>query len=140
VTNVGELWEPLRQIVTNLGLLLYYLALLALQWALLLAWLAWWLWGVNWSKVWPVLARGGWLVLVLLLVTAALAWSQMAPSTCNCVGFTVIPNFWWQLGAVGLLAAATLFCGWLQGVFGWQPAEISLEPPEPAAGHDGQHH
>ena len=28
-----------------------------------------------------------------------------------------------------LLAALTLLCGWLQGLLGWTPAEVNLEPP-----------
>jgi hypothetical protein len=54
----------------------------------------------------------------------------------------VVPNFLWQLGAVGALAAIALFCGWLQGYFGWTPEEVSVEPA-PAAhghGHDHGHH
>jgi hypothetical protein len=77
--------------------------------------------------------------LVLILVVSALVWSQLAPSDCSCLGFITVPNFWWQLGGVGLLAAVTLFCGWLQGVFGWTPAEVELEPPMPA-GHGHGHH
>jgi hypothetical protein len=49
-----------------------------------------------------------------------------------------IPNFWWQLGGVGLLVGTALFCGWLQGVLGWTPEEIDLEPPVHAAAH-GHH-
>lgn len=102
-----------------------------MRWSLLIVWLAWWLWGVNWKKAWPVLAQGAWLPVLLLVVVASLVWSELAPSNCTCLGFTTVPNFWWQLGAVGLLVAVTLLCGWLQGVFGWEPAEINLEPPHP---------
>jgi hypothetical protein len=135
---VAGFWETLWQLVNNLGTLLVYLIGYALHWALLIAWLAWWLWGVNWSRAWPVLARGGWAVVVLLWVVGALVWSQLAPSTCHCLGFTTVPNFWWQLGATGLLLAATILCGWLQGVFGWQPADIDLEPV--ATGANGRDH
>src|SRR5207253_3216218 len=104
----------------------------------LMAWVAWWVWGVDWRAAWRALAAGAWLPVVLLMVVSALVWSQMAPSDCSCLGFTTVPNFWWQLGAVGLLGALTLFCGWLQGVMGWTPSEISLQPP--AAHHHGQDH
>ena len=83
-------------------------------------------------------AGGAWAPAVLLLVVAALIWSRLAPGPCNCLGFVTVPNFWWQLGEVGLIAALTLFCGWLQGVLGWTPREISLEPPAHAAVHE--HH
>ncbi|MFN4259463.1 MAG: hypothetical protein ACK4RK_09190 [Gemmataceae bacterium] len=111
------------------------LAALGLQYALLIAWVAWWLCGANWKKIWPVLAQGAWLPLVLLMVAGALVWSQLAPSACTCLGFVTVGNFWWQLGAVGLLAASALLCGWLQGVLQWTPPEIDLEPPAAEHGH-----
>jgi hypothetical protein len=137
---VTDLWEPLTALVVNLGRVLAALLWWALSYSLAIAWVAWWLWGVNWRTLWPVLARGAWVVAVLAIVVVALVWSQMAPSTCNCLGIITVPNFWWQLGAVSLLACLTLFCGWLQGVFGWQPAEIPLEPPAEAAGAAHGHH
>ena len=113
----------------------------AWYWLLLIAWLAWWLWGVNWKNAWTVLAQGAWLPVLLLMIVSALVWSQIAPSDCSCLGFVRVANFWWQLGGVGLLVAVTLFCGWLQGVLGWTPSEISLEPPPaPALEHGHGHH
>jgi hypothetical protein len=87
---------------------------------------------VNWKKTWSVLAQGAWAPVVLLMVVGALVWSQISPTTAG-------PNFWWQLGWVSVLAAVTLFCGWLQGVFGWTPAEINLDPPAAGHGHDHGH-
>jgi hypothetical protein len=111
------------------------------SWLLIVPWLAWWLWGVNWKRAWAVLAEGAWLPILLIMVIAALVWSALAPSDCTCLGVFKVPNFWWQLGAVSLLAALTLFCGWLQGVFGWIPVEVSLEPPAaPAAEHGHGNH
>ena len=111
-----------------------------LNWLLLIPWLAWWLWGVNWKSVWPVLAEGAWLPVLLIMIVTALVWSEIAPSDCGCLGFVTIPNFWWQLGGVGLLAAVTLLCGWLQTAFGWSPAEVSLEPTTaPALEHEHGH-
>jgi hypothetical protein len=52
----------------------------------------------------------------------------------------VLANFWWQLGAVGLIAGSALFCGWLQGYFGWTPAEMELEPAVHAAEAGHGHH
>jgi hypothetical protein len=78
---------------------------------------------------------------VLLIFSAALVWSRIAPSDCSCLGFVTVANFWWQLGGIGLLAALTLFCGWVQGYFGWAPAEIELEPAADAGhGHSHEHH
>ncbi len=133
-----SIFQNLWQIVLDLLGVAVQILSLGMTWSLLIAWLAWWLWGVNWAKVWPVLARGAWMPFVLLMFTSALVWSRMAPSACNCLGFATIPNFWWQLGAVGLLVAVTLFCGWLQGLMNWAPAEISFDPPAPSAHH--HHH
>jgi hypothetical protein len=102
-------------------------------------WCAWWLWGVNWIKLWPTLAKGAWVPVVLLTLVAAGAWTQLQPSQCDCLGFMTIPNGWWQLGTVALLVATALFCGWLQGYFGWMPEEISVEPPAQEHGFDHGH-
>jgi hypothetical protein len=140
VNAVPEILQTLEQLVVLLGKLLSELLQFALAWSLLLAWLAWWLWGVNWKKAWPVLAQGAWVPALLLLVVSALVWSQLAPSACSCLGFVTVPNFWWQLGAVGLLTAVTLLCGWLQGVFHWAPADVNLDPPAAVAHGDGHGH
>ena len=34
-------------------------------------WCAWWLWCVDWKKAWPVLAEGGLVVVVLLMILPA---------------------------------------------------------------------
>jgi hypothetical protein len=140
VTEVNDLLQTLQELVIVLGRLLSELLQPILASSLLIAWLAWWLWGVNWTKTWRVLAQGAWAPVVLLMIASALVWSQMAPSDCSCLGLVTVANFWWQLGAVGLLVAVTLLCGWLQGVFGWAPAEVSLDPPATAPFHDGQGH
>jgi hypothetical protein len=135
-----SIFQNLWQIVLDLGMIVVQLLALAMQWSLLIAWLAWWLLGVNWRNLWPALAKGAWAPVVLLIVVSALVWSRIAPGECNCLGFVTVPNFWWQLGAVSLLVAVTLFCGWLQGLFGWTPPELSLDPPAHAEhGHDHGH-
>jgi hypothetical protein len=137
---VAEQWQLIEQIFQNLGKLLAPVWHFLLAWLLLVVWIIWWLWGVNWRKAWPVLAEGAWLPVVLLMIVGALAWAEMAPSDCTCLVLVTVPNFWWQLGAVGLLMAVTLFCGWLQGVMDWTPEEISLEPPLAVAGAHGHGH
>lgn len=109
-----------------------------LTWGLLIAWVAWWLWGANWKTIWPALAQGAWAPLVLLVVVSALVWSQIAPGDCTCLGFMSIPNFWWQLGEVSLLTGLALFCGWLQAYFHWTPEPVNFEPA--AVGHHDHGH
>jgi hypothetical protein len=90
-------------------------------------WCVWWLAAVNWKKLWPALAQGAWAPAVLLLVMATLVWSRLVPGELG-----------WQLTVVGSLACLALFCGWLQGSFGWTPPEIVLEPAA-ETGHDHFH-
>lgn len=137
-----ELSQTLWLLVEVLFLLVQQVAALVLQYSLVLAWLAYALWGINWSRACSILTQGGWAPAVLLLVLMALVWSQIAPRPYDFLGLVRVPNFWWQLGAVGILAALTLFCGWLQGLLHWQPAELSLEPPAPSHdnGHGHSHH
>src|SRR5262245_27628023 len=111
----------------------------ALRWWLVLLWIAWWLWAVNWSKAWPVLSRGAWVPFVLVVVLAALAWSQVAPSSGTLFGVLALTNFWWQLVASAALAATALFCGWLQGLMGWTPTDVSLAVHAAADDGDGHH-
>jgi hypothetical protein len=134
---VGELWRLLTNLVGDFLYLAVFLISRALSWSLVIAWFAWWSWGVNWKKTWPVLKGGAWVVVVLAMITGALVWSQIAPSEWTGLEFITIPNFWWQLVAMALLTALTLFCGWLQGVLGWTPAEVELDSPQRfAADHD----
>jgi hypothetical protein len=135
-----EIGQTLWHLVLDLGTLAVAILALALRWGLVLAWLAWWLWGVNWKKVWPVLAQGAWAPLVLLIILAALTWSSLDPVACDCLGFVTLPTFWWQLLGVCLLVGLTFLCGWLQGMFGWEPVDVNLEPPLPAHGHEPAHH
>jgi len=135
-----EILNTLLDLVLNIGTLIKQVFVLSMGHVLMIVWIAWWLWAVNWKKAWPVLARGAWAPAVLLVVVGALVWSRIAPSDFG-LGFMILPNFWWQLVAVGLLAGVALFCGWLQGVMGWTPPEISLEPPVVHdAGHGGHGH
>jgi hypothetical protein len=86
-------------------------------------WCAWWLWGVSWRKTWPILAAGGWAPVVLLSLLATVIWTVLDPVACTCLVFVTLPAFWGHLGSVLLLVLAALFCGWLQGKFGWAPED-----------------
>jgi hypothetical protein len=137
--TVPELFRTLIDLLQLLTLQLLPEVLgLILRWALPLVWVAWWLWGVNWKKAWPVLAEGAWVPLVLLGILAALVWSMIWPEELPLFGTALVPNFWWQLIAVGLLIGTALFCGWLQRYFGWTTPEVNLEPVPASA--DVAHH
>jgi hypothetical protein len=136
-----EFWNLLVPVVVALWELLLYVGSAILYWLLPISWIAWWLFGVNWNRAWPALRSGAWVGVVLFMFVGAFVWSQLAPSDYNVLSIVSIPNFWWQLLAVAILTGLTLFCGWLQGVMGWTPAEIDLDAAEhagDAAGH-GHH-
>jgi hypothetical protein len=100
------------------------------------------LWAINWQKMGPTLREGASLPLVLLLVLVALVWSQIKPTDIMLFGVISVGNFWWQLGATGLLAALGLFAGWIQDRYHWYPQEVPTAPPAHDHGHDdhGQGH
>jgi hypothetical protein len=137
--SLARIFTTLEQLIGNLALLGWEILQLGAYWALLILWVAWWIGAVDWRRAWPVLGRGGWAPLVLLWIAAALVWSRISPSDCP-----YLANFWWQLGYVGMLLGIALICGWLQGVFGWAPAEISFDPPahhdDHGHGHGHDHH
>lgn len=133
------IWQAALNLLTDVGQLLGLLLALAAHWGLWLLWVVWWLGAVNWRRCWDALARGAWAPVVLLMVLTALVWSRLQPAPCECLGVVTVPSFWWQLGHVGLLAAVALFCGWLQGVFHWAPAELDLEPPVHGTDHVHDH-
>jgi len=130
---VTELLQALLQV----GLALAKLILeIHVGWLLLAAWGAWWLWGVSWKNLWPVLRQGGWAPLGLLTFIAALAWACVFPGGGLFLGMIPIGSFGWHLAYVALAVGLALFCGWLQGFFHWTPPEIELEPPPT---HDHSH-
>lgn len=121
IDNLARLLAVLWDMVLQLTPILIAI----LPWAL---WSAWWLFAVNWRKAWPMLAEGGWVPVVLLMIVAGFAWAMIDARACNCLGFTTVSNGWWQFGYVCTLSALALLCGWLQGYFAWTPQEIGVEP------------
>ena len=134
-----NIWQTLVLLVQTIGTLFIQLSSLGLHWLLWIIWAAWWLGGVNAKKMRHVLACGSWAPAVLLIILVALVWSSIDPRACECLGFIKLPNFWWQLGYVSMLAATALFCGWLQSVFHWTPPEIHFDPPAHGHGHGHGH-
>lgn len=136
--SLSELISRLSETVSGLGGVLAWLIMFALAWSLVIAWVAWWLWGVNWTRARDALRHGGWIPVCLLIFVAALVWSRLAPRPLS-LGFTNVPNFWWQLAATGLLAGGTLFLGWLQGAMGWTPPDYPIYPEGDDHGHGHAH-
>ena len=61
-----QLLDSLLQLMIALWSTFYSLAVLVLQYAPLIAWVAFWLLADNWEKYRHVLANGGWIGLILI--------------------------------------------------------------------------
>src|SRR5262249_49310853 len=119
--------------------LLMQLASLGFHWVVWIFWAAWCLWGINWYKARHVLAMGAWAPAILLILLTAIAWSRLDARPCQFLGTMTLPNFWWQLGYVSILAGIAMICGWLQTVLHWTPHDINLEPTPHRHGHGHDH-
>jgi hypothetical protein len=139
--------EALLTSLVDLFLALWSLlvAVLALvvPWTPLIAWLAYWLFAADWSKLWPVLAKGGWIAVVLIGLMMAMIWGVVAPPTGGhhvILGLT-LSNFVGKFVYVTALLVMLLLCGSVQlsGACGnW--ASFPEPEPEDDHGHDGHGH
>jgi hypothetical protein len=141
-------------IVQNFVQLLYafwelLISLLAVivPWTPLVAWVAFWLYAVNWVKLAQVLLRGGLVALILLGLVATLVWGVVAPpegGAHHLLGLSV-GNYVGKFVYVTALIVIMIICGSVQlaGLCGsW--ANFPEEAPEPehgdAHGHDAHGH
>ncbi len=129
---VGVFWSLLDVVVA--------LVLVVLPWMPFLAWVGFWTFAVNWKKAYPVLQRGGFIGIFLLMFLAVMVWGAVAPppeETHSLFGLTV-SNYAGKLIYVTTLTCVALLCGSIQlsGTFG--PGEEDsgdqLQPGH-AAGH-----
>ena len=139
-TTDPSIWQTLVLLFHTIGTLLIQLSSLGLHWLVWIIWIAWCLWGVNWKKARHFLACGAWAPAILLVFLIAMVWSRIEPRACDCLGFAKLPNFWWQLGYVSMLAGVAMICGWLQSAFHWTPHDINLDPPAHGHGEHGHAH
>src|SRR5438270_12555506 len=73
--------KALSQVIYSVWeLVLALLAILA-PWTPLAAWIAFWLFAVNWVKLREILAKGGWVGLVLIGAIMVLVWGSIAPGS-----------------------------------------------------------
>jgi len=110
------LLENLAQLFGALWNLIYALLAGVLPWTPLLAWVVFWLFGVNWEKLRGVLLSGGWIGLVLLGIVMILVWGVVAPpeaGTHSLLGLTV-SNFVGKTVYVTMLFSIMLLCGSVQ--------------------------
>lgn len=73
-----ELLVSLWNVVVAVALLVWTLVLFLAPWTPLLAWIAFWLFAVNWRQLSPILAKGGWIGVLLAAWVAILVWSSVS--------------------------------------------------------------
>jgi hypothetical protein len=96
---------------------------------------------VDWRRLWPVLAAGGWAPLVLIGIMVGAVALMIWPKSIELTPGWMIPIGMWQFGGAGLLVCLVLFCGWVQTRIGYAPPVIDLDEPSHAAGgHDDHGH
>lgn len=85
-------------------------------WAPLIAWIAFWLLAVNWEKLYPVLAKGAAIGVVLIGLMTILVWGLIAPppdGVHHLFGLKVF-NFVGKTIYVTMLTTIALLCGSVQ--------------------------
>ena len=135
VTSILQLLQALLQVLLSL-------INVAVPWLPLLAWIAFWGLAVNWSKAFPILRRGGYFGVLLLMLAAVLVWGSVAPPEGGqhfLLGLSV-SNYTGKFLYVTMLTCIALLCGsaQLNGAFG-RLAEFPEEPVEDDHGHGDDH-
>ena len=89
---------------------------LILPWTPLIAWLAYWLFAVDWIKLRAVMVRGGWIAVLLIGFAMILIWGLIAPPASgshHILGLT-LSNFVGKTVFVTSLLTIMFLCGSVQ--------------------------
>lgn len=135
---VHPIVDSLVQLIIALLLFVATIAAVLLPWTPLIAWLAFWMFAVNWTKLREVLISGGWTGFVLIGVFAILVWGSIAPpptGVYELFGLT-LSNFVGKTVFVTGLMCLALLAGSLQ-LSGFCASCCRFE--EPAAEDDHAH-
>ena len=73
-----EVLQSIWNVVVALAELLVELVQFVAPWTPLLAWIAFWLFAVNWRVLSPILAKGGWVGVLLTMLMTILIWGVIA--------------------------------------------------------------
>jgi hypothetical protein len=112
------LLQALGQLIAVLWDLVTIVGRLTVPYLPLAAWIVFWLFAVNWAKLWPVLRwrSGGWVGLVLIGLLAVLVWGTVSPpeaGTHSFLGLNV-SNYVGKTAYVTMLICIMLLCGSIQ--------------------------
>lgn len=115
-TNVQEVLTNLVTLLASVWHLVMSIVLLILPWTPLLAWLAFWLFAVNWVQLRAVLLRGGWIGVLLFGFAMILIWGVIAPPPDGYHHFfgLTLSNYVGKTVYVTALLTIMLLCGSVQ--------------------------
>jgi hypothetical protein len=108
--------QSLIELCRDLAVLVLRIGEVLLPLLPLLAWVAYWTFAVNWTRLRAVLLQGGWVGLVLLGFLAVLVWGTVAPPAAGAhlfLGLT-LGNFVGKTVLVTALICIMLLCGSVQ--------------------------
>ena len=108
-----ELFTTLKTLLDSVLNVVVALVRVLLPWLPLMAWVAFWLLAVNWIKAWQVLARGGFVGVLLLMVAAVLVWAAVDPpaSGSHYLFGLAVDNHAGKFIYVTALTCIALLCG-----------------------------
>lgn len=135
---LGELGAPLRDLVVAL-------AGLILPWTPLIAWIAFWLFAVNWTRLREIFSLGGWIGVALIGAVMVLIWGSISPLAGgyhDFFGIRVTGTFVEKFIYVAGLFCIMFLCGALQ-LSGFAASCCPVEEPVLIAedhGHGAEHH
>lgn len=111
-----QLLDSILQLFVVLWDIVFALAVVLLQYAPLIAWVAFWLLAVNWVRFREVLVAGGWIGVVLIGFVMVLIWGLVAPPDGGYHNFLGLKpsNFYGKMIYVTGLYVIMFLCGSVQ--------------------------
>jgi hypothetical protein len=133
--------QSLLQLLSALGNVVVALGALVVPFLPLVAWVAFWLFAVNWTKLRVVLLQGGWIGLLLIGLVAVLIWgtvSQPPSGVHQFLGLT-LGNFVGKTVLVTTLICIMFLCGSVQ-LSGSCGQWCQFDEPAAETSHGGHSH
>ena len=114
--SIAGLLNSLGDMVLALWDVAAWAVVLILPWTPLIAWIAFWLFAVNWVKLREVLLQGAWIGVVLVGLVTVLLWGTIAPpvgGSHDMLGLS-LSNFVGKTVYVTTLFCIMFLCGSVQ--------------------------
>ena len=138
-----DLFSSLINVIWSLLDVVVNLVRVILPWLPLLAWVGFWTFTVSLAKAFPILRRGGFIGILLLMFVTVIVWGAVAPPVNGkhlMLGLSV-SNYAGKFIYVTMLTCIALLCGsaQLSGAFG-RLGEFPEEPADDDHGHNSHGH